>query len=415
MIFKKTLDNGLQLVLEQDTNAKTITCQYTIAVGSLDEIGSYKGDNNFGIYHIIEHMVFKGTDKRNYDDINNDIAAIGGRTNAYTTCSSTNFYISSPAEKWRENLEILSDIVWNASLKDEEFQKERQVIIEELKMYDDDPKERCFEQLSIMMNLNDESRQRIAGTIDSVKKITIEQVREFKKQWYVANNASLFISGNVDFDELVNEVEQLSIPIGNIEERALTYDKEIFNNRLMRSSKNDISQAHFAFAIKGLNVNDPDFIVQELLTDLLGNGFTSILYDIIREQLGLAYTVSVSEYAMRDAAYLYGYCGLDAENIDKAHKVIVQELNKLKRELIPQKRLDILKAEYKGHTLLALETTASKISIHEQNFIFHTNKTIDSILQEVEKVTVEDIRRIARKIFNKKNICFSIVEPRKEV
>lgn len=414
-ITKVTFDNGLQVIVEKDDNSRAVTLKYVVACGSFDEEGTYQGENNFGISHFIEHMLFKGTKKRTVDDINNDIAAIGGMTNAYTSFDRTAFYISMQSEKWKEGLEILNDIFWNSTLPEEELEKERTVIIEELKMYDDDPADRCLEQLSIIANSNNENRQRVAGTVESVRKLKREDLISYMQRFYVPNNICLVVAGNIDVDELIEEEKKYieDKEKGNLIERTQEYNEETLTGQVSRIYKDDICQAHLSFLIKGIPQDDR-VAVQEIISSLLGGGFTSRLYKIIREQLGLAYTVSVNTSNFRDCSYMEGYVGLDPDNISKAYRVIAQELNKLKYELVDEKELEILKAVLKGHMILYLESTSAKTNTHENNFIFGSDKSIDEILQEIDEVTKEDIMQFAKDFFNKHNICISIVQPKIE-
>lgn len=414
MIYKTQLENGLQIVIEQDTNAKSCTFEYIVACGALDEYGSYNGTNNFGVAHFVEHMMFKGTNSRTVDDINNDIAAIGGYCNAATSFDHTLYYISSPADKWKDNLEILNDIFWNSTFPEDEFEQEKTVILEELKMYEDKPRSKCMENLDILINRQFANRQRVAGTIDSVSKLTVEDLKKFVKIFYQPNNIALLISGNVPIKEVLADINIFLLYKEKeiIQDRDTLFNKDIMNNQLIRLQKNDLAQAHFGFAIKGVAPYKKDYYIQDLIADYLGGGFISKLYNIIREKLGLAYTVNVSTNPLRDTSYIMGYCGLKKENINKVHNIIVKELNKLKHELIDDKELEILKALYRGKSLLVLETTSAKLSVHEDNFIYNTDYTIDSILDIVMNTTSQDIQQFANKYFNEKNICWSIVEPK---
>ena len=416
MLYKTKLHNGLQVIIEQDTNAKSCTFEYIVACGSLDEQGNYYSNNNFGVAHFVEHMMFKGTINRNVDDINNDIAAIGGHCNAATSFDHTLYYISSPADKWKDNLEILNDIFWNSTIPEDEFEQEKTVILEELKMYEDRPRSKCMENLDVLINKNFPNRQHIAGTIESVSKLTVDDLKRFIKIFYQPNNVALLISGNVPIKEVLADIN-IFLLYKEEEEQIITdrnksFNKEIMNNQLIRLHKKDLTQAHLGFAIKGVPPYNEDYYIQDLISDYLGGGFISKLYNIIREKLGLAYTVNVSINSLRDTSYIIGYCGLKKENINKVHKIIVKELNKLKHILVNTQELEILKAQYRGQSLLALETTAAKLSVHEDNFIYNTNYTIDSILDIVMNITAEDIKNFANKYFNEKNICWSIIEPK---
>ena len=383
--------------------------KYVVNAGALDEI-----DHKKGIAHFTEHMLFKGTVKRTAEDINNDIAYQSGNTNAYTSFDEIAFYISSPSDKWKENFEILNDIFWHSTIPENELAKEKTVIIEELKMYDDKPKSRCLEQLEIMINTNADNRQRVAGTVESVKDIYSEDIKRFMKCFFIPSNVLLIAAGNIDEHQFIQTVDEYvkDIDRGISQNRNLHYDNDILNNRLILLEKNDISQAHLAFAIKGVHPSHKAYAVQELIADILGGGFTSRLYNIIREQKGLAYTVRVHANPLRDTSYIFGYVGLDANNLDEVHKIIVQQLNRLKKELVEDKELEVLKNVNYGQILLANESTASRASIHEDNFIYNTNYTLDDIIQNMKNVTPEQIMTFAKKYFTKENIAWSIVKPK---
>lgn len=414
MIYKITLDNGLQIVADQDLNSKTCTIQYVVAAGSLDEEGLYTGENNFGAAHFIEHMLFKGTEKRDVNAINEDIASIGGTVNAYTSFDHTCFYISSPADVWSQNLEILNDIFWNSILDEKEFNNEKLVILEELKMYEDQPRSKCLEQLDITCNSRYDNRQRIAGTINSVKNLTVNDLKRLMKKFYQPNNIMLIASGNVPIDKFVAEAEYYTKNKQKeiILDRNTVFNDDTLNGRIAKIQRNDLAQASFAFMVKGVPPYEEEYFTQEIIADILGHGFTSRLYRIIREEKGLAYTVSASLHTLRDSSYIMGYCGLDPNNIEEVYHIIATELNKLKYEYVDFRELDIMKNVYKGQTLLALEPTSAKISIHEDNFIYGTNYTIDDIIENIEKVTSEKIMDFAKKYINVNNICWSIVEPK---
>ena len=407
-INKTVLDNGLTVVIDKESDAKTVTLKYVIAAGSFDE-----NEHNAGCAHFVEHMLFKGTRNRTFNDINVDIAAIGGVTNAATSQSSTEFYIASPADTWKENLHILSDMIWNSILPEEEFKKEKTVIIEELKMYEDSPEDKCVEQIDIMINENNVSRQRVGGTVESVRNLTVDDLREFMNTFYIPNNMCLIASGNIPSDEFLEEVIDLTWDKKQevIPERGNIYNNEIMDNQMSVIYRDDISQAHYTFAVKGVPPYDQLFDVESLIVVLLGKGFIARLYNIIREQLGLAYTVTAYAVTVRDASYIEGYCALSPENIEKVHSVVSKELNRLKYELVPEDELDTVKAYIKGSILLSLETTSSKTSLHADNFIYNTNNTIESLLENLQNITPDDIKEFAQKFFKKQNICYSVVTP----
>ena len=412
MVYKFELDNGLQIVIDQDLNAKTCTIQYEVAAGSLDETGSYSSENNFGCAHFVEHMLFKGTEKRNVQQLNIDVASIGAYVNAYTTSSQTAFFISSPSDVWKEAFEILNDYFWNSTLPEEEFNKEKTVILEELKMYEDDPAEKCVNQLRIGTNRNYENRQHIAGTVESVKKLTLDDLKRFRKCFYHPNNALLVAAGNIPVDEFVAEASfyTQNLEQGLIPKRDMLFTDFVMNNEISKIVRKDISQANFAVTIKGVPPYDPRYFVQKMLSKYLGGGATSILYDIIREKNGFAYTVSSYLSTTRDSSFIRIFTGLDSNNVDKVHSIIVKELNRTK-SFIDEEKVDILKAVYKGELLLSLETTESKISLPEDNFINGTDYTLEDIMNRIKNVTIDEMKSFAKEFFKPSNIYWSLVSP----
>ena len=407
MVYKEKLDNGLTVVVDQNLDSKLVTLKYVVNAGSYDEKNMKRG-----IFHFLEHMMFKGTHKRTAEDINNDIAFIGGQTNAYTSYDIVGFYINVPAENWKAALEILNDIMWDSLISPEEVAKEKTVILEEIKMYDDDPQEKCMEQLAELVTPED-NRKRIQGTIDTVSSIQSEDIIDVMKKFIQPGNMALIVSGNIQVDELIDNLKDVeNIPGTVLEDRTISYTKEVYNNRLIVKEKNDIVQSHFGFMLGGTKDED-ERLIQIVVAKLLGGGFASRLYKIIREQKGYAYTVSVYVNELRDVSHMIGYCGLEGKNIEEVHKIVVKELNRLKYELVSDNELELIKSLIKGSLLLDSESTYSKTIIPESNFINNMDNTLEDEIEGIENVTSEDIMNYAKKFFTKDNICFSIVRPMK--
>ena len=408
MIVKKQLNNGLTAVIDYDNNIQTCTMKYVVAAGSLDEIGYPRG-----IAHVAEHMLFQGTATITADDINKEIIKNGGYNNAYTNYSQTALFISCLADKWRENLQILNDMWWNSTISSVALEKEKSVIIEELRMYEDDPESKCMDQVEAYINKNFINRQSNVGTVETVKSITRKDIIRFRKQWYCPNNCILIITGNVPVDEVIIYINQLTNKLlsNNIVSRLNEYKGDILDNQFIKYKKKNLQQAHLALYIKGVTPYNTFSFTQEIISYILGGHAASRLFNIIRDQYGLAYTITTDISWYRDTSYIVSYCIFDYNNLSKIKSIIIHQLNKLRHELVNDDELELAKTAYLSNLLLNRESTESRTNIYENNFIFRTNYTIDDIIQKVNSVTKENILTFARQQFIKKNIIWSAIIP----
>ena len=409
MIIKKQLNNGLTIVIDYDNNIQTCTMKYVVAAGSLDEAGYPRG-----IAHVAEHMLFQGTVTRTADDINKEIIKNGGYNNAYTNYSQTALFISCLANKWRENLQILNDMWWNSSISTTALEKEKSVIIEELRMYEDDPESRCMDQVEMYINKNFINRQSNVGTVETVKSITREDIIRFRKQWYCPNNCILIITGNVPINEVVTYINQLTSNLSsknNIISRLNEYKGDILDNQFIAYKTKNLQQAHLVLYIKGVTPYDKLSFTQEIITYILGGHAASRLFNIIRDQRGLAYTITTDISWYRDTSYIVGYCIFDYNNLFKIKSLIIQQLNKLRHELINDNELELAKTAYLSSLLLDRESTESRTNIYESNFIFGTDYTVDDIIRQVNSITKNDILALAKRQFITKNIIWFAIIP----
>ena len=407
MVYKKILNNGLTVVIDH-SNIKTCTMKYVVAAGALDESGF-----PCGIAHIAEHMLFQGTTKRTANDINKEIIKNGGYNNAYTTFSSTALFISCSTDKWKENLEILTDMFWNSVIDSDALIKEKLVIIEELSMYNDDPESKCMDSIEWVMNKNYPNRRSNVGTIKSVKSITSEDIKKFRKNFYQPSNVILIITGNVPINESIDYINQLTCNLTDtfFLNRDNNYFGDILNNRFIKIKKSNLQQTHMAFYIKGVPPHNSNIFVQDLISYILGGHAASRLFGIIRDKLGLTYTITTDISYYRDTSYITGYCIFDYSNLSKVKKIITEQLNLLKYELVNSDELELAKTAYLSTLLLDRESTENQTNIHENNFIWGTDYTIDNIIENINSITSEQIYEFADKYINNQNIIWSAIIP----
>jgi len=409
MINRTKLHNGLEIITQHDPNAKTLTLSFTVKTGSYNE-----DDTNYGIAHFTEHMLFKGTTSLSAQQISEAIEGIGGILNAETSFEYTRYYCTIPAEEWEKGLYVLYDMIVFNTIPEEEFDRERQVVLEELKMYDDDPGSKIMDLLFKQMHPSYKNRQLVGGTIESVSKITRQQMLNFLEKNYNFDNIVVIATGNIDHQKLV---DKLTIYTENIEFKISNKEKTVFKpdklgQKDLVEKRREISQSHLCWGIFGPKVTDDDFIVGEIIATLLGGNSSSRLYQIIREQKGLAYTVCMDIDSTTDVGMFTGYVGLDGNNIKAVKKVVVDELNKLKTVPVTEGELTRTKAYIKGTTLIGQETTNGKTSYINDAILTGAEIDIEGYLESVDKVTVEDIKNFAETYFRDDNICFVQIVPK---
>lgn len=410
MINKTKLHNGLSIVSYSDPNAKTVTLSFTVNVGSYNE-----KEDNYGIAHFTEHMLFKGTTHMNSQQISESIEGIGGILNAETTFEYTRYYCTVPAECWNDGLGVLFDMLVFNTIPEEEFECEKQVVLEELKMYDDEASSKIFDLLFRQLHPNYPNRQLVGGTIESVTKITRQQMLEFIEEYYTFNNITLIASGNIDHSALTETINKLTenvdLRISTIEKEASTFKPDQLG-QIDLIEKKEIAQSHLCWGIFGPKPSEQDYATGEVITTLLGGNSSSRLYQIIREKKGLAYSVSMDIEPFTDTSIFCGYVGLDGNNIKAVKKVVVEELNKLKTNQIDEGELKRVKAYIKGTTLIGQETTSGKTAFINNAITTGVDINIEKFLEEVDNVTNEDIKNFAEKYFKDDNICFVQIIPK---
>ena len=405
-VQKTKLSNGLTIITE-DNETNVVTVKYVVNAGSFDE-----KDYIRGIAHFTEHMLFKGTINRTAEDINEDIAKIGGYTNAYTSYDRTAFYISCPAEHCLEALDILNDLMFLNTIPVNELEKERTVILEEIKMYEDSPKDVALEQAFQLINKGNEYHLNVIGTKDSVKSIQQADIADWIENYYSPNNVALIIAGKVNHQEVVTAMEEFF--------KDLLFDnKEVKHDNLVPTNwddeieiKKDISQAHLCFMLPGVKYTDERYYTQLIAISILGNGFTSRLFKEIREERGLAYTVNASDDSFKNFSCICGYAGLDEFHLEEVKELITDEIEQMCLEGISESELKMHKEINKGLLLLGNESSSSHTSLYEDNFLMETEETMEDIINAIDEVTLEDVNKYCSEFFDIDKLAWSFVIPK---
>jgi predicted Zn-dependent peptidase len=388
MIINKTLTNGITVILEQLPYVQSACIGVWVRAGSCDET------QNFGISHYIEHMMFKGTDKRTAHQIAAEIDQLGSNINAFTGKEATCYYIRCQSEHIAASIDVLADMFTSSLFDADEMEKERNVILEEMKMIEDNPEDLGYEAIYEAVFADGSYGHSVIGTPESVTAVKREDILGYLDERYTGDNIVISIAGN--FDENV-ALEALELGFASLKRNGIRRD--IVNSDFVRASvlkEKDIEQAHLLFGIKGAKLLDDDYYPLQLYANILGGSMSSRLFQSVREQKGLAYSVySTTSAYIEDGMFLI-YAGVNADKQDLAIAAISEELVKFADAGVSDEEVAKAKEQYKGHFIFGRENTSNRMSSMGRNQLLLGRELTDKeILDGVNAVNKSDIMRVA--------------------
>lgn len=404
MIETYTLSNGLRIVLEPVSSVRSVSIGIWILTGSRNETN----DNN-GVSHFLEHMLFKGTKKRSAQDIAEAFDSIGGHVNAFTAKEYTCYYARVLDSYKDVALDILSDMFFNSQFAEEELEREKNVIMEEIKMYEDTPDDQVHHLLSKAIFGNHSLGRPILGTEAHLETMTRDMLIDYMESYYSPNNIVISIAGNIDHD-FMKQVEKtftlFERPNNDILRTKPTY---IFDSI---TKEKEIEQAHLCLGFPGLAAKDERVVSLALINSTLGTGMSSRLFQEVREKRGLAYSVYSYHNAYVDSGMLGIYAGTKNEQLSVLKEAINHTIEQLVENSITEKELENKKAQLKGNILLSLENTSSRMSRNGRNeLLLNKHRTLDEITEEIDAVDLQMIRKTLDYIFTGKQ-AEAIIKPK---
>jgi predicted Zn-dependent peptidase len=406
-IFNRdTLDNGLRVLTADLPHAQSVAVLVMLAAGS-----RYETAESSGIAHFSEHMFFKGTERRpSAREIAGAIDAIGGEFNAFTGKETTTFYVKCAAEHRDVALDVLVDMLHNARFLEEEIEREKGVIIEEMNMYYDTPRDfigGVYEQLL----WGDQPLGRdIIGTKETIRDATRDTFMGYLDRWYRPSRMVLGVGGRIG-DDLLERAQEL---LGDLEgadtgepEPAAPYA----NGRVHVYSKQS-EQAHVSLGVHSLPLDHPDRYAIQLLATALGGGMSSRLFSEVRERRGLAYYVYGLNHSYTDAGTLYAQAGVDIARIDDAVSTIATELRKIAAEPLPAEELEKARNFAKGRFVLQLESPQGLMMFGLRREVLEQRlPDPDEVLRGIDSVTSEDVARVASELIKADRMRLAVIGP----
>ncbi|CEQ18204.1 M16 family metallopeptidase [Paraclostridium sordellii] len=399
-----TLDNGLTIVGEEITYLKSITLGVWVNAGSRIE-----SEKLSGISHFIEHMLFKGTKNRTSKEIASTIDNLGGQINAFTSKECTCYYVKLLDEHIDIGLDILSDMFLNPLFDKEDIEKERQVILEELKMYEDSPEDLVYDLLMEGVYKTDALGGNIIGTKESLDNMNRGIISDYFKKYYVASNSVISISGNFKFEEIVKLIEEKfkNLNKGDVNIEITTPE---FHPCFIAKNK-DTEQVNLAISLKAIPLEDrEDAYALSIINNIFGGSISSRLFQNIRENKGLVYSIYSAPSLYRKSGELGIYASMSNENLKKVYNLVLEEIDNIRENHLTEEEIRESKEQLKGSYILGLESTSSRMmSIGKSMLLTKKVKDPNDIIESINNIEKARIDLIIDKVFNKENIGICIV------
>lgn len=392
---KTTLDGGVRIISERIPSVRSVSVGIWIEAGSRDE-----EVHQAGISHFIEHMVFKGTKKRQMHHIAQRMEAVGGYLNAFTSKEYTCYYARALDEHLDRAVDTICDLVISPNFPEKEISKEKDVVLEEMKMYEDSPEDLIFDRFESVIYGDHELGRPVIGYPETVMALDREQLRSYVDRTYAPDRIVLAAAGNVDHDRLVRFARTA---LGDFSRKAGPPTRVAMQNGYRPKTVEEsrpIQQAHVVLGTRGLDVHDEDRVALTVLNTILGGGMSSRLNQNIREKYGFCYNVYSFMNMYSDSGDFGVYIGTDAQKVDRAIKLIKKELQKLVDVPVSSRMLNQAKNQVRGSVMLGLESMSNRMMrIGRQELYFERYITLDEINGDVEAVSAEDVQQVADKLF----------------
>jgi predicted Zn-dependent peptidase len=402
-IVRDVLPNGLRILTERMTQVRSISIGVWLTRGSRHE-SAERG----GIAHFVEHMLFKGTASRSAEDIAQQIDSIGGQLDAFTAKEYASYYIKVLDEHLPLAIDVLADIVRNPAFSPDDLEREKKVVVEEIKMVEDTPDDLVHELFTQRFWDNHPLGRPILGTKETVESFNSDLLRSYFRNVYTAKNLIVSAVGNLEHDRVRDLVAEKFGSLTQPGEPAVDEAPQVVPNVIIRNK--ELEQSHLCLGVSSYPQNHGDRYATYVLNTLLGGSMSSRLFQNVREKRGLAYAVFSGLSAYRDAGAFTIYAGCSNDAIGEVLDLCVEEMKGVKQTPVPPAELQRSKDHLKGSLMLSLESTASRMShLARQEIYFDRQVGLDETLDGIEKVTAADVQRVAADLFRNGSLSATVL------
>jgi predicted Zn-dependent peptidase len=411
-LIKKTLKNGLRVLLVPRPDSLAVSVSVLVAAGS-----EYETKDINGLSHFLEHMCFKATTRRpNARDISSELDSLGAEYNAFTGQEYTGYWAKAVKNKFDGIFDVVSDMYLNPTLPAEEIEKERGVIIEEINMYTDTPRRQVHEMFQFLMFGDQPAGWSIAGPKEVVRKLTREDFVQYRASRYIPSNTIVAIAGGFDPKKALKKIEStFGLPPKKTSPKkvkTIPYLPKEFSVVSFKES----DQTHLVLGVPGLTIFDKNKYVLEVLGEVLGGGMSSRLFYRIRDVLGAAYYISAGADLNIDHGSFAVWAGADNKRVKDVIAAITEEMSRLTRELVPATELQKAKDHLTGGVVLSLEGADRLAEFYaSQEMLTGEMVTPEEYVKKVQAVTAAQIRSLAKKLFTEEPLRLAVIGPWKDL
>jgi predicted Zn-dependent peptidase len=397
------LPSGLRVATERVPSALSVATGVWVGVGARDE-----PDELSGASHFLEHLLFKGSVERSAQAIARAVDRVGGDMNAFTAKEYTAFYSRLPAAAMGLGLEILGDVLTRPALRDDDVESERQVILEELAMDEDSPDDVVFRLLAARLFVDHPLGRSTVGERATVEGITPDQIRRFHEQWYRAANMVVAVVGPVDHDEVLADVEKsfARLTSGGAAPRR---ERPNGTRASFHAEPDDTEQVHLCLGLRGVERTDPDRDALDVVNHVLGGGASSRLFEQIREQRGLAYSVYSGVTSYNDGGTLSIYAGTQPEHAPEVATLVMECVAELRRNGVSDEELDVARGYLAGSYVLGLEDTGARMGrIAGQLTTLGEIRPVEEQVARWHAVSHDDVERVSARVFDEQGVTVAL-------
>ena len=405
---RHVLENGLRVVTAPVDHAKSVTCFLMFAAGS-----RYETQETNGIAHFTEHMLFKGTEHRpTARDIAGEIDAIGGEFNAFTSKEYTGYYVKCAAPTIETALDVLVDMIRGSKLEPAEIDREKGVILEELNMYLDTPRDMVDDVYEELLYGDQPLGWLVIGRREAIQAASRETFLDYMRRWYTPSRLVVGVGGRIEID-LIPRLQELLGDLGGTGPQAPPPVRLSHNGGpRVRVRRKESDQAHICLGVPSYPIDHPDRYVLQLLTVILGGGMSSRLFTEVRERRGLAYYVFGVNHSYTDAGSLFSQAGVDIARIDEAVTTIANELQRVADEPVPRDELEKARSFAKGRFVLQIESPQGLLMFGLRREVLENRVAEpDEALRGLDAVTADDVQRVARDLVGRNGLNLAVIGP----
>lgn len=405
-VVKLKLDNGVRIVTEKIPGVRSVAIGIWVGAGSRHE-----NDKNSGISHFIEHLMFKGTEKRSATDIAESLESVGGQLNAFTTKEFTCYYAKVLDEHIDIAVDVLSDMFFNSTFTEKAIEKERGVIEEEIKMYEDTPDELIHDLFVHTVWPQNPLGRPILGTVQSLEGINRDAILDYINHNYTPDKIVIAVAGNIEHQETQDKIAPIFKSLNRPENSCSVYTPEGTKTGVSNLTR-ETGQVQICFGTKGLAQKDDRLYSVYVLNNVLGGGLSSRLVQRIREERGLAYSVFSYHTAFCDTGLFTFYAGTSPTKYDEVIQLILQEVNDVANNGITERELNKTKEQIKGSLYLGLENVSSRMTrLGRTELCLNRIIKPEEVVERIAAVTLDDVRSVAQALFREQEFCLSTIGP----